>query len=142
MKDVLKIGLILMGAIALGIGLDLGSMYYKSYTAETRGKSNAEAAIESAPSRMANYDHFFDLCASIQGYEAGLATQRASLDGLTGDDLSRTKTVIAGISAQRSRSIAQYNADARKEYTSARFLSSGLPKQINDSNSEKTSCVN
>lgn len=128
-------GLVALAAVS---ALTLG---WKYLTAEVSGRVNAEVQIESAPSRLANYEAYFDQCAAIQGYEASLVVQREALVGLTGDDAQRVKTVIAGISAQRSRAIAQYNVDVRKDYTKARFLDSGLPKVI-DAQSESTVCAN
>lgn len=112
---------------------------WRYYTAEVRGVANAEVSIESANSRIANYDHFFDLCASVQGYEGAIGVQKALLPNLTGKDKERTGVVIASMEAQRARAIAQYNADARKSYTKARFLASELPHQLNLS-AESTTC--
>jgi len=133
--------LYLVFAVLVLIVLSAGLLAWRYLTAEVSGRVNAEVQLESAPSRIANYESYFDQCAAIQGYEAALAAQRSSLAGLSGDDASRVKTVIAGISAQRSRAIAQYNVDVRKDYTKARFLDSGLPKAIDDK-SESTICAN
>src|SRR3546814_2987104 len=46
-----------------------GSWAWRYYTAEIRGVVGAEERIQSAPSRIAAYDRFFDLCAAIQGHE-------------------------------------------------------------------------
>lgn len=133
--------LYLVFAVLVLIVLSAGMLAWKYLTAEVSGRVNAEVQIESAPSRIANYESYFDQCAAIQGYEASLVAQKAALSGLTGDDASRIRTVIAGITAQRSRAIAQYNVDVRKDYTKARFLDSGLPKAI-DAKSEVTVCAN
>lgn len=138
------IGLLILVAIAAAlVAIDLSYTWYKSQTAEYHGKANAEVQIESAPSRMANYNSFYDQCAAIQGYESAIKVQESAITiGMPADDRSRTMTVIAGIQAQRGRAIAQYNADARKRYTAARFKASDLPFQIDDSTHGKTSCQN
>lgn len=128
-------------AVVLLVVLSLGFKAWKYYTAEMSGKVNAEVQIESAPSRIAGYESYFDQCAAIQGYEAAIKVQKDVLSSLDGEDAARTRTVIAGISAQRGRAIAQYNADARKAYTQARFLDSGLPKHI-ALEVENTQCAN
>ena len=122
----------------------VGSYAFKYYMAPVAGKANAEWKIESADSRIGNYEKFFDQCASIQGYESAIQVQQeALLAATTPEDKSRLNTVIAGIKAQRSRAIAQYNADVRKEYTAGRFKDASLPQQIDDSVSgSKTVCVN
>lgn len=132
--------LILAGIAATGVALDLGTKWYKAETAVFSGKSAAEVQIESAPSRIANYNSFYDQCAAIQGYEGAIKAQEANIIlGMPADERARTLTVITGIKAQRSRAIAQYNVDARKQYTAARFKASDLPFQLDDSGS-KTSC--
>lgn len=137
------LGLLCIAAVfALGIGADLGLTWYRAQTAAFHGKAAAEVQIESAPSRIANYNSFYDQCAAIQGYEGAIKVQEANITlGMPNDDRSRILTVITGIKAQRSRAIAQYNADARKQYTAARFKASDLPFQLDDSGS-KTSCQN
>lgn len=106
-------------------------------TAELRGKVGAELKIESADSRIANYEHFYDLCAAVQGYEQALIAQTSAL--AAGVDPDRTYANIAGVTAQRARAVAQYNADANKAYTKARFLGDTLPRSL-DVNVETTQC--
>ncbi|WP_288365589.1 hypothetical protein [uncultured Marinobacter sp.] len=118
--------------------LGWGWMYL---TAEIKGRAEAERQIESAPSRIANYEHFYDLCATIQGNEAALAAQRAAMATAPADEQARYRANIAGIHAQRQRNIARYNQDASKSYTRARFLGEDLPRRL-DPNQEYTVCAN
>lgn len=138
------VGLLILVALAATlVAIDLGSTLYKAKTAVFHGKANAEVQIESAPSRIANYNSFYDQCAAIQGYESAIKVQESAITlGMPADDRSRVTTVIAGIQAQRGRAISQYNADARKQYTAARFKASDLPFQLDDSSHGKTSCQN
>lgn len=140
MKQVFGYIAVLVISIVLG---SLGTMAWKYYTARISGIANAERQIESAPSRIAGYEAYFDQCAAIQGYEGALDAQRSMLavPKLSAEDSARIQTVITGISAQRARAIAQYNADVRKEYTQARFLDAGLPKNI-DLQGKTTQCAN
>ena len=124
--------------------MTVGGYAFKYYMAPVAGKANAEWKIESADSRVGNYEKYFDQCAAIQGYESAIEVQQEALKNATApEDKSRLQTVIAGIKAQRSRAVAQYNADVRKAYTSGRFKDASLPQQIDDSISgSKTVCVN
>lgn len=129
--------------LALLIG---GIWAFRYYTAGVRGVIGAQEQIQSAPSRIANYNHFFDLCASVQGAEAALDAQYAQL-AATQDpkEQARILSNIAGISAQRERSMRQYNADARKDYTAGQFRDSDLPYQLSVTEYKKgarTSCGN
>lgn len=119
-------GLMLLAAIGWG---------WRYVTAPVRGIVGAEEQIESAASRITNYEHFFDLCASVQGHEAAIRAAEAQLDTLQTGDASRSEVerviaVLAGTRAQRERAIARYNADASKSYTRARFLASDLPYRL------------
>lgn len=129
--------------VLFAMALVAGAGYaWKYYMAPIAGKADAEWQQESGVNRTAQYDHYFDLCASIQGYEATIRAQTMALTQTAGkDDHSRISTVLGAVRAQRGRAIAQYNADVRKVYTSGRFLDPSLPKQLNDG-AEQTLCVN
>jgi hypothetical protein len=105
------------------IALDLGSLIYQSKTASVRGSSNAEVQIESAASRIANYNKFFDLCAAVQAKEDAIDLLKANASM---DDEKRDMAITAN-QTQRANLIAEYNAAASKDYTAARFKSSDLP---------------
>ncbi len=97
-------------------------------TAGVHGRGEAKKQLQSAGYRISAYDHFFDLCASVQNDEASLDAQ---FDLLT--TTSQTNIVevnIAALKANRMRGINQYNADASKDYTLGQFQSSKLPYQL------------
>lgn len=130
--------------LALGVILAMvaagGIMAWKYFTAEVRGVSQAERQIESADSRINNYDHFYDLCAFVQTQETSLIAQRSQLEDAESEkSRDRIRSNIAGLEAQRARAVNQYNADASKAYTKARFLGKDLPKKL-DLDKEFTSC--
>jgi len=133
--------LLIVGFILALMLLSLLGWGWMYLTAEFKGRAEAERQIESAGSRIANYEHFYDLCATIQGNEASLAAQRAAMAGAPADEQARYRANIAGIEAQRRRNIARYNQDANKSYTRARFLGEDLPRRIN-ANQENTVCAN
>jgi hypothetical protein len=133
MKDLSKKWMVLggLGCVAALLLLVVGSWAFRYYTAEVRGKVRAEEIIESAPNRMVQYEYFFNLCATIQGYNAQLQAQRQQLEVVKGEkEWNRVNANIAGITGQRARAIAQYNADVQKEYTRGRFFDPSLPSQI------------
>ena len=137
MKQAIRTAAGLLLAMLALAAMSLAGWAWMYSTAEIRGKAGAEVKIESADSRIANYDHFFDLCAAVQGYEQAAAGQRAQI--AAGVEVNRAYTNLTGIQAQRSRAIAQYNADANKSYTKARFLGDTLPRRL-DVNLENTQC--
>lgn len=104
---------------------------YRYFMAPIKGKVAAEEQLESASSRIQRYDHFFDLCASVQRHKAQLAAQKERLESEPeGKFKSRVRANIAGIRSQIAGSVAQYNADSAKSYTAARFKASNLPYQL------------
>lgn len=107
-----------------------GNAWTYYFGAEISGKVEAERQIESAPNRIQKYNHFYDLCSTVQSLEQSLRQQRNTLENVEGDEAERTRSNINGLVAQRSRNVNQYNADARKEYTAARFKASDLPYKL------------
>lgn len=134
-------GLLWVLAVLAVAGLIAGIFFgVRWLTAPAKGKLQAREQINSGSYRIAAYDHFFDLCASVQGLEGQLAAQESALDGSTGDDRERIRANIAGIRGERAQAIADYNADASKDYTLAKFKSSKLPWRLS-SEEEKTVCT-
>lgn len=120
----------LYGLLALVV-LISATWAFRYLTAPIRGSVNAEEQLESAASRIARYDYFFDLCASVQRQKAQLAAQKERLSSEPdGKIKSRVRANIAGIKSQVAGSVAQYNAESAKSYTSARFKASNLPYQL------------
>lgn len=114
--------------LSVFVSLSLGIRYY---TANLRGKVDAQERRLSGPMRLAAYNYFFDLCVAVQGHEASLDALHRELD-VTNDtkEQVRIRTNITGLESYRSRSIAQYNQDARKDYTIGQFRDTDLPYQI------------
>jgi hypothetical protein len=111
--------------------------------ADVSGKGNARKQLKSADYRITAYDHFFNLCASVQTTEQALNASFVELSGATGDDADRIRTNITGQTVARAEAVNQYNADARKSYTLGQFRSSDLPYQLPTTyrkGQEMTSC--
>lgn len=99
-------------------------------TAPARGKLQAREQIQSGDSRIQAYDHFFNLCASVQSIEGKLDAQYNERAAASGDDLRRINTNITGLTGARFDAVTQYNADAHKDYTIGQFRSSQLPFEL------------
>lgn len=103
------------------------------FAAPYQGKLQARQIIQGDGNyRIAAYDHFFNLCASVQTADSNIATQESLLAQFKkgGNDYNRTLTNIGGLEATRADGINQYNADASKSYTVGQFKSSNLPYQL------------
>lgn len=101
------------------------------FTAPIRGSVEAYEQIQSAGTRIGAYNYFFNLYASIQAYDPAIQAQEELLAMTTdSSDRARIGANIAGLKSQKARSIAQYNADAMKDYTIGQFRDWQLPYQI------------
>jgi hypothetical protein len=119
-----------LALVALVIGVWALAFGISWFTAGPKGKLEARQQILSGQYRIAAYDHFFDLCVSVQNAEASLDAQNAELVDATGDDRERIKANIAALTAVRLGGINQYNADALKDKQIGQFRASGLPQQL------------
>lgn len=137
LSDVAVIVVAALVAIAVGIGV------YSIWTlsADVRGKAAVHNQIHgNANYRIAQYDHFFNLCAGVQSREAAI---RNAQDEAKTASQSRKEQLAAVITAnrnERAELINQYNADASAAGTRGNFLASNLPYHL-DLNSEETQCT-
>jgi len=123
----------LVGIWATGAVISGANWAWRYWTAPIKGAVDAEQQLESAPSRIQKYNYFHDLCASIKEKEAQIDNQLVALESATSDDeRSRIRQNLAAIRSQRMGDIAQYNADAHKDYTRARFHDSDLPYTLTE----------
>ena len=130
------IGMILVGSVS--------ALALKYYTADVRGRVDANEQIKSGSNRIVQYDSFFNACSSIQGIEGTIDALLEELASTVDENnKQRIQTNITGNKAARAQAIAQYNADARKNYTDGQFRDSDLPYQLNTTNfikGHRTSC--
>lgn len=112
-------------------------------TADFRGKTEQiEKTKANADYRIASYDHFFNLCASVQSKEATIKALEKELERKPAPSQSRTEQIYASITANeaiRAETINQYNVDAEKTATVGQFRASNLPYELNV-NTEETRC--
>lgn len=136
----LKITGAIIVAITIAIGLSLGTLAYRYFTAEVRGVVGAEEQIEGASSRIQRYQEFFNLCQSIQAKEDAIDNIKANAT------MSESGQGAAITANQNSRAslISEYNSKSSQSYTSARFKASDLPYRIERgpyTGSNKTNCA-
>ncbi|MBI3334307.1 hypothetical protein HYZ97_02375 [Candidatus Pacearchaeota archaeon] len=132
---------IILGIIAL-VGIAVGIWGLRWIIAEPVGQLAAREQILSGSTRITAYNHFFNLCAAVQGQEAAREALQAELAATTTlKEQARVRASIAGVTALRGQTIAQYNADARKDYTIGQFRDLGLPYRLPlTKEGERTSC--
>lgn len=138
--------LLVLVSFVLLLLIPLGVWGFRVATAEWRGRGDAHIQLNSAEFRIAAYDHFHDLCASIQGNEGQIDALQAQLQDAESErsrDLIRAS--LAGVIGGRKQAIARYNEDANKEYTVGQFRDSDLPYHLEpfdypDPNGRTTQC--
>lgn len=135
-----------IGVIVVVSGLIVGAVFYfgslQRSTAEFRGETDQIEQIQAdGDYRIANYDHFFDLCGAVQAQEGKIETFTKQLDegNLSGSQTGITQANLTAATNKRIELITQYNADASKADTKANFLASNLPDKL-DKDAEETTC--
>lgn len=128
--------LLLLAAMwAFGFGL------FSKGTAEVRGQTGVrERTQANGAYRIAAYEHFYDLCASVQADEQTMAALREEAATATPARKAQIAATVTAVRANRAQSITQYNADARKTTTAANFKASDLPYQL-DPATQETTCA-
>lgn len=117
--------------------------FFQRSTADFRGKTGQIEQTKANPDyRISAYDHFYDLCASIQAEEDQIGNiQKRPAGGTTNGGFTQQQKDSILLAHQNSRAelIREYNADARKADTLAHFRASDLPYEI-DIDNEETTC--
>jgi hypothetical protein len=124
---------IFIGVIVAIVVIGFGSLGIRYIFAGPSGQVAAREEILSGAQRITAYNHFFDLCASVQTAEQNLAAAQAQLAETPESDAkerNRLQTNITGLIATRQEAVNQYNADAAKDYTIGQFRASKLPFEL------------
>lgn len=129
MKDFFGLAGVVVGFVLVAVALWWFLWGVSVFTAPVVGRGDVYREVNSKTTRLAAYNHFYDLCASVQIAEDNLDAQYA-LQKMKAGDQERVVTVIAGVQGTRARAIRQYNVDSQKDYTIAQFKDVGLPFQI------------
>jgi hypothetical protein len=120
----------------LGLVVIIGILFFsfgvRWITAPIEGRVGAREKVESAEHRLYAYEHFYNMYADIKAYDAQIEAQKALLKDLEkgSEHYNKINQNIAGIISQRARVVQEYNADARKVKTRAKFKADDLPYQI------------
>ena len=143
MNDNIPIGRIIfftiLGIVAiLGLWVAIaGAIFgFRVATAGIVGKGEAHIQIQSAEFRIEAYQHFFNMCGSIQGLEGSIDEFTALLEKFEpgSREYNMTANTVASVKSFRHQAIAKYNQDALKDYTEGQFRDNDLPYQIPDTN--------
>lgn len=129
-------GILAFTAIVWGISFAAGWV-----TAPWSGKLQARQQINSGDFRIQAYNHFFDLCASVQTLDEALNQTAVAEKTDTGSDLSRDQINFTAQLNSRNDAANQYNADSHKGYTVGQFKAASLPYQLSPhTKGQVTSC--
>jgi hypothetical protein len=131
---------LLVAVIILGVGGTVWNQFFRRTIAPIEGRTaQIEATQGNADFRIAAYDAFFDLCASIQAAEDVIENQEAELLTASGDRIDQINGNLVAQNNRRDTLVREYNQDVRKEATSGQFRASGLPAYI-DPDNNNTDC--
>lgn len=125
-------------AVVMLLGV-YGFGWFQRSTANFRGQTGAiEKTKADANFRLNSYQHFFDLCGSVQAQEdrTRILTPAATAPNASAEAI----TNLQAVQAERLSLIRQYNADATAKFTLGQFRDNKLPYQL-DPSQEHTVCV-
>ena len=122
------IALTILGLILTGTMWVFGFGLFQRETANFRGETaQRERTLADPDYRMANYDHFYDLCYLVRALDTKIATMEES--DLPKDQKS---TNLLALRNQRTQLVNEYNADSRKTETKAQLKASDLPESLDE----------
>jgi hypothetical protein len=127
---------IVLSAMALfGFGL------FNRGTANFRGKNEQiEKTKANGNYRIAAYDQFYNLCASVQDDEATIQNLEEELKTKPPQDrITQINASLTAVKSGRRSKINEYNADARKTATQGQFRASDLPYHLDAT--QETTCT-
>lgn len=114
----------------------------QKWTADWRGGVKAkEQTTANASFRINTYNHFFNLCASVQSDEDAIQNAKDEMADkeTTADRKAKLRQVVTALKNGRAENIRTYNADSANEYKGA-FQSNDLPLTLNVA-AERTECA-
>lgn len=134
-------GWIIVAVLFVGI-IGAGTWGFRVLTADAKGRGDQVIKTKgNADYRMAAYDHFADLCASVQAAEDKLALAKQQAEAIKDPEKRQQADVnVFALASQRAELVRQYNADAAKQATIGQFKAADLPARI-DPTQESTTCA-
>jgi hypothetical protein len=114
---------------------------FSATTADFRGETEARERIHAdGDYRIAIYNQFFDICASVQTAENRIEVYEQEMATATPERTFVLTTSISAIRAQRAESVNEYNSLAARDFTVADFQDLDLPARL-DVDDEETQCA-
>ena len=138
-------GLFLLGLVSLLVASTitlLATGTLQKWTADFRGGVKAkEQTTGNGAFRVNTYNHFFNLCASVQSTEDAIKNAKDEMADkeTTADRKAKLRQNITALNNSRAEDIRTYNADSANEYKDA-FRSNDLPVTLNVA-AERTECA-
>lgn len=129
----LKITFIVIAILIVPVIIFAWSGGIQYITAPFRGMLEKREQIQaSGDFRIYSYNHFFDLCKSVQNAQSEYDSQKEVLDSMDEDEpgYDRQRRTVAILKADIEQRKQKYNSDARKEETVAAFKSNNLPEHM------------
>ena len=120
-----------LAGLAVVIVLLIGAIYLtggiKQLTAPFRGETQEKELTEADGNyRIAAYEEFYDLNAQIEAKEIEICAMKSN----TSLPVDQRETNVLALTNKRTELVAEYNADASKTDTRAKFKASDLPYTI------------
>lgn len=142
MRYILTIGASILLIATIFLVSVYGFGFLQRGTADFRGETGQiEQTKANSDYRIAQYDHFYDSCASVKSIESKINNMQDELEGTEEEQRKIVlNTSITASKNKRAELIESYNADARKEATRGQFKASDLPYELNIE--EETTCEN
>ena len=127
MKTALKAIGIFIAAVAIIVGIIYLSGGISYVTAPFRGEV-AEREITEADGnyRISAYEEFYDLNAQVDALNTQICTMKENKSL----PVDQRETNVLALTNTRTDLVNEYNADARKTETRAKFLASDLPYEL------------
>lgn len=127
MKTALKAIGIFIAAVAIIVGIIYLSGGISYLTAPFRGEV-AEREITEADGnyRISAYEEFYDLNAQVEALNTQICTMKENKSL----PVDQRETNVLALTNTRTDLVNEYNADARKTETRAKFLASDLPYEL------------
>lgn len=122
-----KIALGCLAAVVLVVALIFVTGGISRGTADFRGGTEVkERTVSDGKYRIASYEHFYDLNASVEALNKQICTMQ-STNSLPA---SQRETNILALTNQRIAAVEQYNADVQKAETLGQYKANDLPYQL------------
>lgn len=129
---------VIVAAISIGMTLFTGGVQW--VTAPFRGAvDEREQTVASGDYRIANKNHFYSMCSSVQSKEDSIRNLENERENASEDRQGRIDTSLVALENSRAELIREYNADSANELREA-LRSDKLPESL-DIDNYNTECV-